>query len=159
MKILLIHNRFRWLSPVSYLSLFIRIFTCSKWNHIAIEREEGVVESIGKGVTPKLKEDWAVISDRIVQELLYDGPIALDIALLYGKPYGLFDLLRVGWYIILTKWFGMDVEKVPHNSRGYICSELAAVVLGLKNPHLITPADFEHMPHLTKGTTYHTVRK
>jgi hypothetical protein len=156
MKILLVHNKFRWLSPVSYLSLLIRIFTCSKWNHIAVEQGL-VVESIGKGVTPKTKEDWLVYSDRIVQEMLYDGPVKIELLTLIGKPYGLFDLLRIAWYIMRVKWLGMDVAKVPHNSRGYVCSELAAVLIGLENPHLITPSDFEHMG-LLKGQLYHTYK-
>jgi len=159
MKILLVHNRFSLLSPITWLSLFIRIFTCSKWNHIAVEHPGGVVESVAKGVTPKTKEAWLKHSDRIVQELHYDGPLAVELAKLQGKPYGLFDLLRICWHIVRVKWFGVDVAKVPHNSRGFVCSELAAVLLGLEHPHLVTPADFEHMPHLVKGELYETKRR
>jgi hypothetical protein len=153
-KILLIHNKFRLLQPITWLSLFIRVFTCSKWNHIAVEQGD-VVESIAKGVTPKPKEVWLKASDRIVQELLYDGPVQVDLLTLHGKPYGAFDLLRIGAHIIRVKWLGRDMGKIPHNSRGYVCSELAAVLIGLENPHLVTPADFEHLG-LPKGDLYHT---
>lgn len=66
MRILLIHNRYRFFSPLTWLSLLIRMFTCSKWNHIAIEVNGRVWESIGKGVISTPWQQWVDRSDRIV---------------------------------------------------------------------------------------------
>ncbi|MHC2992055.1 hypothetical protein OB13_10815 [Pontibacter sp. HJ8] len=154
-KILLVHNRFRWAQPITYLSLFIRVFTCSKWNHIAIEQGD-VIESIAKGVTPKTRKGWESVSDRIVLPLEVPSELLKgDLSKALGKPYGVRDLLRVGWHIILSKWFGLE-PKPMKNGRGYICSELAAMLLGMEHPHLVTPADFEHMPFLKKGEVFET---
>lgn len=159
MKILLIHNRFRLFTPLTWLSLAIRIFTCSKWNHIAIEHEGGIVESIRSGVTPKTKQDWLVHSDRIVLPLTVSDYADVDFSVYHGKPYGFIDLLVIAWYIMRVKWFGMELKRMPKNHSGFICSELAGVIINLENAHLVTPADFEYMQNLEKGEEYHTYRK
>jgi hypothetical protein len=161
MKILLIHNRFRWSDPVTWLSKLIRIVTNSRWNHVAIEHNGVVTEAIGAGVMSKSYSDWCNHSDRLVLPLEVEHDLEMLKRLLQcdGMGYGYMDLWQIFRYIQRTRWNG---ENYTWNGstkifKGYTCSELAAVVLGLEQPHLYMPCDFEHLPY-QKGQIFETAK-
>jgi hypothetical protein len=161
MKILLIHNRFRWSDPVTWLSLVIRIVTNSMWNHVAILHNGVVTEAIGEGVVVKPYEDWCRHSDRLVQALEVE-PTGCMLQRLYqahGMGYGFFDLWQIFRYIRKTRWNGEDYSWDGSTKliKGYTCSELAATVLGLENAHLIMPCDLEFLPY-PKGQIFATAK-
>lgn len=159
-QILLVHNRFHILQPLTWLSYLIRVFTCSKRNHLAIRVKDGggdiVVESIGQGVTESNFEDWLIHSDRIVLPLTPLRQVdTSQILNLKGKPYGFRDLFQILRYIKATRWDGKPDWK-GKNYKGYVCSELGCLLMGYNT--FLTPADFEFMPDFIKGEEYTTTR-
>jgi len=160
-QILLVHNRFHISRPITWLSYFIRMFTCSKWNHLAIrvqdEFGDQVIESIGKGVTVKTYAEWLVYANRIVLPLTPVKQVdATEIMLLKGKPYGFLDLVQILRYIKATRWDGKP-DWNGKNYKGYLCSELGCLLMGFNA--FLTPADFEYLPeHFTKSPQFTTTK-
>lgn len=155
-QILLVHNRFKWREPLTYLSYFIRVFTCSKWNHLAVKVGPQVVESIGTGVVVTPYADWQAKADRIVLPLTPEKEVDSGAVLaLKGLPYGHLDLVQIARKIKAERWDGKEWN--GKNFEGHICSELGLVLLGKKG--LIAPADFENMPGLVKGEEYETKKR
>lgn len=171
LKVLLIHNRFRWYSIITWLSLLIRVFTCSKWNHTAIEYSDEtgtfIIESVGKGVIVTRGLDWLHKSDRIVLPLslaidanpreIFERAKALE-----GKGYGFFDLVQILLHIIRTKWFASGNSWNGKDGvlglEGWFCSELTSHAVSIPDAHLVVPGAFEYMPIFTKGPEYQTRR-
>lgn len=155
-QILLVHNRFNFRDLVTYLSYAIRVFTCSKWNHVAIRVGDQVIESAAHGVVATSYPEWEAKTDRIVLPLTPQEEFNSEAVLaLKGKSYGHFDLIQIARKIKAEKWDGRTWT--GRNYEGYLCSELGAVLLGKEG--LISPADFEHMPGLVRGEEYETRKK
>jgi hypothetical protein len=170
-RILGVHNKLR-LSPITWLSLTIRIATCSWINHIAIDYtndkgERRVIESLGEGVVDYPYEEWLTRSDRYVLELFVDEDI-IDIDLdavisLRGEKYGFLDLVQILIWIIRTKWFGLghdwNGEDGTNLWKGIVCSELGGVLIKHKTPHLLMPSDFPFIQGIIKGEVFKTFKK
>jgi hypothetical protein len=168
-RILAVHNKYRFMQPVTWLSLVIRAVTCSRINHIAIEytNDEGerrVIESIGKGVVDCSYEEWFTRSDREVLELFVDKDVIevdLEGALkLKGDSYGFLDLIQILLWIIRTKWLGVGndwngVDGV-YKWKGIICSELGGVVIKHPTPYLLMPSDFPFLKGIIIGNVFKT---
>lgn len=160
-QILLVHNRFHLLQPITWLSYFIRVFTCSKWNHLAIMVQDAtgtwVIESIGQGVTIKPVAEWLTHADRIVLPLTPRKEVdASEVLRLKGKPYGFLDLVQILRHIKATRWDGKPKWE-GKNYKGYLCSELGCLLMGFDA--FLTPADFEYLPeHFTKGAEFTTTK-
>lgn len=158
-QVLLVHNRFHFTHPITWLSYFIRVFTCSKWNHLAIRVQNAsgdwVIESIGKGVTVKTYEEWLTYANRIVLPLTPRKQVdATEVMNLKGKPYGFLDLVQILRHIKATRWDGKP-KWAGKNYKGYICSELGCLLMGFDA--FLTPADFEYLPeHFTKAPQFET---
>lgn len=160
MRILLIHNRLRW-HPLTWLSLAIRMFTCSKWNHVAVELNGVVWESIGKGVIKTPLQEWLHKSDRVVLPLIPEAEYGgFAIEAVEGQPYGFTDLIQIALHIIRTRWFatGNNWNGKDGTRPGWFCSELVAVVLGIDRPHLLMPCDFPFLRGLKAGEEFETKR-
>jgi hypothetical protein len=156
-RILLVHNRFHFSRPDTWLSYLIRVFTCSKWNHVAIQVDEQVIEAVGKGVCVSSYSDWLGHANQIVLPLLpMNNPDPAAILALSGQPYGFLDLVQHLRYIVATRWNGQPEWK-GRNFRGYVCSELAGMLIGKEG--FVTPADFEHLPGFLREPEFTTIKK
>jgi hypothetical protein len=165
-RVLLVHNHVSG-HPVTWLSFLIRVVTCSKWNHVALEftyqGQRQVVESIGKGVICTPWEEWFTHARRIVKPMSRAGlEVAADVLLgdLVGQPYGFLDLMQLFLHLVRTRWLGSSRS---WNGRdgvfgrpGLFCSELVALLLGYPAPHLVTPGDLEHCRDLVPGAEFTT---
>jgi hypothetical protein len=169
-RILAVHNKLRF-SPVTWLSLAIRVFTCSWINHIAIdytnnEGERKVLESLGEGVVEYSYEEWLKRSDRDVLELFVDEDIInvdLEAALdLKGSKYGFLDLVQILIWIIRTKWFGIGNNWNGIDGtilwKGIICSELGGILIKHKTPYLLMPSDFPYIQGIRVGEVFTTYK-
>ena len=153
-QVLLVHNRFRLFRPVTWLSYLIRVVTCSKWNHIAVRVGNQVIEAIGEGVVVSDIDTWLNHSDRIVLSLVPAKEVHPEVIMsLKGQPYGFRDLIQIFRYIVATRWNGKPDWK-GKNFSGYICSELACVLMGIEG--FVSPADFATMEGFTKGEEFTT---
>lgn len=153
-QILLVHNRFHFLQPITWLSYFIRVFTCSKYNHLAVKVDGQVIESIGKGVIITDWQTWLAHADRLVLPLTPTKQVdATEILALKGKPYGFRDLVQILRYIKAIRWDGKPKWE-GKNYEGYLCSELGCLLMGFSA--FLTPADFEYMPDFIKGEEFRT---
>jgi hypothetical protein len=159
-QILLIHNKFNWKEPITWLSYGIRVATCSKWNHIAIRIDDRVIEAKGDGVTISSYDDWFIHSNRIVKPMIPKEGIELnllDVLTTEGINYGFLDLVQMLRRIKAIKWDGKDTINLV-DKKGLICSDLASILLGL--PKNYTPSDFEYMfPHLLDTGIEYTTSK
>jgi hypothetical protein len=170
-RILGVHNKLR-LSPITWLSLAIRIATCSWINHIAIDYtndngERRVIESLGEGVVDFPYEEWLTRSDRYVLELFVDEDV-IDVNLdgvlaLKGEKYGFLDLVQILFWIIRTKWFGVGHDWNGEDGTGIwdgiICSELGGVLINHHAPYLLMPSDFPFLNGIIKGEVFKTFKK
>jgi hypothetical protein len=165
-KILLVHNYFRKEDAVTYVSLIIRKATKSEWNHVAVQvrfmGREYVVESIFSGVHIRSYDKWKTRSDRVVKEMVPSGELRLSafnrLMDLVHEPYGYVDLFTIGW-ILLLGVVRLRPLSSPKNSQGLPCTEVAGRVLGVPDPHLLKPCDFESMEGLTSGEVYETRKR
>jgi hypothetical protein len=167
-RILAVHNKLRR-SPVTWLSLIIRIATCSWINHIAIDYtndkgERRVLESLGEGVVEYSYGEWFNRSDREVLELFVDEEkitVNLSEAIaLKGKSYGFLDLVQILKHLVKTRWFGYGnkwngVDGVGKWD-GIICSELGGIALNQPEPHLLLPCDFPNINGISIGEIFST---
>jgi hypothetical protein len=134
----------------------IRVFTCSKWNHLALRVGDQVIESIGQGVTLSPWEKWEAHADRIVLPLTPDKPVdPREVMGLHGKDYGFLDLIQILRHIKATRWDGKPKWE-GKNYKGYLCSELGCILMGVDS--FLSPGDFEYLAGLTKGEEFTTVK-
>lgn len=161
-QVLLVHNKFRWNKPLTYLSYAIRVFTASKWNHCAIRIGDRVIESKGNGVTIQPYTTWVNYSDRIVKVMTPRSDIQLnleEVLFTEGEPYGFLDLLQIARRIKAERWDGIDKIYLK-DKKGLMCSDLVCILLGV--PKNYTPADFDSLRMfyslLEDGEEYHTTR-
>jgi hypothetical protein len=156
-RILLVKNKFRLTNPITYLSALIRLVTKGTYNHVAIEVDGVVIESVGEGVIIRSYEDWEKGGNRQVLPLV-PTPMTeeqyINLLSLIGKPYGYMDIIRAGWHFIITRRLGLK-RKNPFNGEGYICSELATLLLGID--WFIVPNDFQYIDYLVKEPVFHTI--
>lgn len=155
-KILLVHNKFSWVKPLTWLSLIIRMVTCSKWNHVAILIDNKVLESKGNGVHISDYDDWFKHSNRVVLPMTPDKVDMNNYELMIkaeGLTYGFLDLFERFRRIVSTKWIGNNTF-VNHNHKGLVCSDLACILLGI--PEIYMPSELEFYPGLKKGLEYIT---
>ena len=134
--ILLEHTKFQpFKVPVSILSLLIRIFTGSKWNHAGIAvRENGkvyIIDSLAKGVVKRTWEEfrqpenkevslWRVKSNYQYRTMAETKEEANSMV---GLPYDLANLLIHQFVNLVFKvWIG----KVEQAQDKLACSELVA---------------------------------
>lgn len=156
-QILLIHNRFHLLRPLTWLSYLIRMFTCSKWNHLAIRVGDQVIEAIGQGVIVSDWDKWSYHADRIVLPLTPEKTVdPREVVNLKGKRYGFLDLIQIARFLKATRWDGKP-EWQGKNYSGYICSELGCILVGATG--FLSPGDFEYLPGLVKGQEFTTKKK
>lgn len=156
-QILLVHNSLTK-SSITWLSYIIRMFTCSKWNHIAIRIDDEVIESKGNGVTKMSYNTWLVYSDRQVLPLTPAKKVDLDIQGVtdtIGLTYGFLDLAERAKQIKKERWDGEEYIEKDH--KGLICSDLACILLRI--PKRYMPSDFQDYPNLIKGKVYKTYKK
>lgn len=158
-QILLIHNKFNWNQPLTYLSYGIRVVTCSKWNHIAIRIDGRVIEAKGDGVTISNYDDWETRANRIVKPMIPKEGVTLyleDVLFTEGEEYGFLDLVESFNRIRTEKWNGGNY--IGKDRKGLICSDLACILLGL--PKIYNPADFEYkLSHLLDSEEEYTTSK
>jgi hypothetical protein len=160
-QLLLVHNKFNIKDVNTYPSYPIRIFTCSKWNHLAIRINDYVYEAIGKGVIKTEYEVWKTKANRQVLPLTPKRIAPLNInAVMYAKdqPYGFFDLLDRAKAIINEKWNGEEHKSIDYP--GLICSDLGCLLLNI--PKTLVPGDFETKATelgLIKGSVYITYKE
>jgi hypothetical protein len=158
-KVLLVHNPFNVADPITYLSAGIRFATNSHWNHIAIEvnllGKDYVIEAVGAGVICTDANVWVERTKRQVLILEPTNGSTIDgheLLSYIGKKYGALDIIQIAKYLYVRKyidknytWNGIDGTRLW---KGVICSELAAILMKIPNPHLIMPCDFESMSNL-----------
>lgn len=143
-QILLIHNKFNWRQPLTYLSYGIRVVTCSKWNHIAIRINDRVIEAKGDGVSISNYDDWFSRSNRIVLPKIPRKHVTLnleEVLFTEGESYGFLDLIESLKRIKQERWDGNTAQGIE-DKKGLLCSDLACILLGL--PKIYSPADFEY---------------
>lgn len=166
-RVLLVHNPFDRRDALTYLSKGIRFATESHWNHTAIELTLGgtvwVVESVGKGVIATKKEKWLRKSNRHVLVLEPSDGSRMDSDELIGymgQKYGVLDILQLAKYLAVRKYwdenYTWDGERGTRLWKGIFCSELAALLMHLPNPHLTMPCDFLKVPQLKVADLYST---
>ena len=157
-RILLVNNHWKANEPLTYLSALIR-FVTGEYNHVAIHVEDTdeVIEAVGQGVICRTFQEWYDGGNRTVLPML--PPVEMTEAQYYklkgliGKRYGYFDLIRVGWHFLVTRKLGLK-RKQPFNGKGYICSELATLLLGVE--WFIVPNDLQYLKFLKKGKLFET---
>lgn len=159
-QVLLVHNKFSFTRPLTWFSLLIRIFTCSKWNHVAIRIGDNVIESKGDGVTLKTYEEWFVHSNRIVLPRIPKESTMLaveSVLMCKGLTYGFLDVWERFLRIKHIKWDGKDPSTfVFKNHKGLICSDLACILLGL--PEIYMPSELEYYDGLINGEEFITYK-
>lgn len=158
-KVLLIHNKFSWIYPLTWFSLLIRIFTSSKWNHVAIQYGDNIIESKGDGVTISKYEDWEKHANRIVLPMIPRADVKLnldEVLKCEGIPYGFLDVWERFKRIVNLKWFGKESYNLK-DYKGLVCSDLFDILLGI--PKLDLPSDIEFNLNLTKEEEYITYKK
>ena len=156
-KILLVRNEFRIEDHKTYIAPVIRTVTGGYYNHIAIEVNGAIIEAVGKGIIRTPIEEWTGVSTRHVLEMIPPKPLTnaeyVRLRKLVGTKYGYGDMVRAGvWYLVEKRW-GLEIG-TPYNGKGYICSELACLLLGID--WFIVPHEFETLPMLRRGRRYRT---
>ena len=144
-----VHRYWRWYQPISYLSVLIRLFTKSYWNHTAVgvvlNGHDWVLDANQNGV---VLDPWDVWINKYGVKKYAITPSNKEIetgALLkyVGRPY---DFLSVFiWqpiYILTGKWLGKT--GIDASEKTY-CTEIYSFVHGLKDPERITTGDLERM--------------
>jgi hypothetical protein len=156
-KILLVHNKLKLNDPITWLSYIIRKVTGGFYNHIAIQVDNIVIESIGQGVVRWTYNEWESRGNRVVLPMHVPFEISKSAHNLLisriGNHYGKWDLFATGIYFLLTKRLGLRVRK-PINGSGDICSELGLMLLGIED--ILVPHEFEFRRELVKGESFET---
>ena len=168
-KILQVYNPFDAGDPITYLSLAIRVFTCSKWNHAAILKDNMVYEMVGSGLLQTPYDEWLTSKDRTVRVYNSNVPIEVPFQTAYDiiggshVRYGFLDILQIAKHLIRTKWFGKldnwDGRKGTRLWTGIICSELVGLALRRKDAHLIIPSEIGYLPELVFEREFKTYKK
>jgi hypothetical protein len=140
---ILVHHQFSLFDISSWLSLIIRFFTRSYYNHSALQfdlnNKTFVLEARFGGVVVATLSEW--LAHRPNKEYVVgDAYVPIDIDNFYncwGVKYDVKSLLQQAFYIITGKWWGkQDTKRVN-------CAEVVAWVYKLEKPHLWTPATIE----------------
>lgn len=169
-RLLLEHTVGKWSRPGTWFSVLIRVLICSRYSHVSIDfyneaGERRILEAVWPKVHEVPYEEWEghahrKVLPKEVDETYHEVDLQAARALV-GKRYGVRDLLQVLLHIFRTYWFSFGNKwngKDGGGERGVFCSELGAVLLGLKDSHLILPRDFERMGGLTSGEEFETFR-
>jgi len=147
-----VHRYWRWYQPVSYLSVLIRLFTKSYWNHTAVGVVLGdtrlvhcVLDANQNGVVLEPWDIWVKKYGSKKYEITPSNKEINESDLLkyVGRGY---DFLSVFiWqpiYILTGKWLGKT--GIDASDKTY-CTEIYSFVHGLKDPERITTGDLERM--------------
>lgn len=170
MKVHLIHTKLQLGFTPLFISLPIRMVTCSQENHAGLffDKHKQFWDSTQYGIDVCDEDEYLKKDHRIVSEYEVDLKMlgltedeVYDRVLTYrGHGYGYLDIAQVLLHIVRRNWLGIGndwngvsgVEKRP----GIFCSEFVAKVLGFRNPHLWFPGTLKHHPALRYVRTFET---
>lgn len=137
--VILFKTKFSLLSPMSWLSSAIRLFTKSNYNHVGLIIESWgelfIIEAVGKGVVIRpAKFVNRKNNDVLVLEPLFyfdSKTISKKITQQLGKSYN-YKLLIVEqlWYRLTGDWWGRTNINA-NQEKSFVCSSLVSWVFNL----------------------------
>lgn len=147
MKIILVHNPFKWKKPRTWLALIIRLVTRSHWNHCAVAVEIDGVECVSDfqeryKLRPWL--EWANEDSKRYTTIRHldsdNGSKWLTDQILFasGRFKG-YDWLKLVNHLTKRK-FGFTIFK--ENKKRFVCSEWIGFLQTGEKDNWLVPNDF-----------------
>lgn len=157
--------------PVTYFSVFLRVFTCSRYSHLSIDYnnehgERRVLEAVLPMVQDVPYDEWFNRSDRRVLPMEVDTSYyKTDLSAarqMVGKRYGMRDLSQIFLNVVRTFWFcfGRTWNQRDGGCENTVyCTEMGTVLLGIYEEGIKLPGHFEFLRGLLPGKEFITKRQ
>lgn len=127
--------------PISLINWLTQVKTQSPFDHVAIEHEGIVYESVVKvGVHKLLFKDW-VVGREGTYLFKYEVPATeIDLSVFDKYNNSGYDIkANLIYFFIPKKWKKKLLSKKWEND--FFCSEITAIAMRLKDPSFYTPKD------------------